>query len=574
MKKMTQAQFMRQLNDETREVFNDSLFDRKDSDTVNEIEKVIRSCVRHNKYYSIDVHDFYTITDYNEIYERLKRHELNRVKSNNQKVKEEIKERYDAIQLRDSDIFLIVVIYHIKINNIDPDTGKYPEKYLEVLIEVPRYVDKYYMRIYGNYYLAIYQIVDGSTYNNSQSTSKHPNVTLKTMFMATRIYRYQANLKCIKSDKDSGSTSLPVIYYDSRIFSKPVPIMKYLLTKYGYAKTLSLLKIIGISISDEEPEFNDNYIFKRHNVYISIPKFIYDNDVVSQSMVYTLYHSVEKTTKATDMYSIDFWLTSLGTDFNSATKEKGMDILDSLGYIYDISTKESIHLPEEDKKDIFRVIIWIIREFPNLRGKDNLDLSTKRIRLPEYQAALYAMRIAGNIGKKGNIGKSITLQDLEKAIYTQPEFLLKKISKDNLVNYRNSVNDLDSMSALKWSFKGVSGLGEGSSIPMNYRQVDKSYLGRLDLSAASSTDPGMTGTLCPLADIKNHSFSDFMEPNNWREETDKMIHEYMRLKGLRQLIEFQKDIGLSADEEREQYLNDSLEVYEKLFRPIRFIENE
>ena len=33
----------------------------------------------------------------------------------------------------------------------------------EVIIEVPRLVDKYYYRIGGNYFSAIYQIVDGST---------------------------------------------------------------------------------------------------------------------------------------------------------------------------------------------------------------------------------------------------------------------------------------------------------------------------------------------------------------------------------------------------------------------------
>lgn len=572
MEKMTQAKFIRQFNDKTREKFNESLFDRKDSDTVAEIEKVIRSCVRHNKYYSIDIHDFYTITDYDEIYDRLKKHELNRVKNNNQKIKTEIEEKYDTIQLKDSDIFLIVVIYHIKINTIDPDTGKYPEKYVEVLIEVPKIVDKYYIRIYGNYYLAIYQIVDGSTYNNSQSTSKHPNVTLKTMFMATRIYRYQETLKCVKGSEVNEPVS--TTYYDSRIFGKPVPVMKYLLARYGYTECLKMLKVVGIVVADKDISDQNHYTFKRHNVFISIPKYIFDNDTTSQSMVYTIYHSIEKNTKASDIHSQDFWLTSLGSNFNSVTKEKGLEILDSLDCIYDISTKESLHLPEEDKQDIFHVMIWIIREFPNLRGKDNLDLSTKRIRLPEYQAALYAMKIARSIYRTGNLGKSITLQDIEKAIYTQPELLLKRISKDSLVNYRNSVNDLDSMSALKWTFKGVSGLGDGSSIPMNYRKVDKSYLGRIDMDAASSTDPGMSGTICPLADIKNHSFSDFMEPNSWREETDQMIRDYMKMRGLKQMITYQKEeLGIHTSDEKENHLDESINNIEKLFRPIYYIED-
>ncbi|MDD3121896.1 MAG: hypothetical protein PHC62_00105 [Candidatus Izemoplasmatales bacterium] len=570
MKEMTQAQFIRQMNEKTREKFNDSLFERTDQDTINEIEKVVRSCERNNKYYTIKVHDFYTIRDYDEIYHRMKTHELNRIKSNNQKIRNEIEDRYDTIQLKDSDIFLIVVVYHLRINTIDELTGKYPEKYLEVLIQVPKIVDKYYIRVFGNHYLAIYQIVDGSTYNNSQSTSKHPNVTLKTMFMATRIYRYADTIRPLKS---CGSVEpISILYYDSRIFGKQVPVMKYLLAKYGYTDATTKLKIQTILINDYDIENPDYLTFKRHNVFVSVPKYIFANDVATQSMVYTIFHSIEKSTTSAEMHTQDFWLRSLGANFNSDTVEKGLEILDSLECIYDISTKESIHLPEEDKQDIFHVFIWIVREFPNLRGKDNLDLSTKRIRLPEYQSAIYGMKIARNIIRTGNIGKSIQITDLEKAVYTQPDFLIKKITKDSLINYRNSVNDLDSMNAIKWTYKGVSGLGDGSSIPDSYRKVDKSYIGRLDMDAAPSTDPGMSGTLCPLADIQNHSFSEFSEPNNWREETEQMMQDYMSLRGLKELITFQKELDMPVEEEKETHLDESINAMKKLFRPIYFIE--
>lgn len=58
-------------------------------------------------------------------------------------------------------------------------------------------------------------------------------------------------------------------------------------------------------------------------MYLSVfQKYIFDNDITSQSMVYTIYHSIEKNTKASDIHSQDFWLTSLGSNFNSVTKEK------------------------------------------------------------------------------------------------------------------------------------------------------------------------------------------------------------------------------------------------------------
>lgn len=573
MSKITQSQFIRKLNEDTREKFNDSLFNRTDEDTVREIEKVVRSCARSNKYYSISVHDFYTITNYGEIYERLKRHEINRVKSksNRQKIKSDIEERYASIQLKDSDIFLIVVIYHIKINTIDEKIGKCPEEFLEVLIEVPKIVDKYYFHIFGSHYLAVRQIVDGSTYNNTASTSKHPNVTLKTMFMATRIYRYTDT---IKTTKGVELETLKITYYDSRIFGKPVPIMKYLLAKFGLNKAFEMLKTETIMMTDYDIKDPTYYTFKKHEVFVSVPKYVFDNDIPTQSMVYTLLDSVEKNTNVIDLFDRNFWLTSLGTSFNSATAEKGLEILESLQCIYDLSTKESLRLPEEDKKDIFGVLIWIIREFPNLRGKDNMDLSSKRIRLAEYLAALYAMKVAKSIYRTGNYGKTVELSDIEKAIYTQPEFLLKKIMKDSLVNYRNSVNDLDSISALKFTYKGVSGLGDGSSVPSTYRKVDKSYLGRLDLDASSHSDPGMSGIICPLSKIKNNSFSDYQEPNNWRDEVEEMMQNYMKLRGLKELISFQESLGINTSEERKVHVETSLDVMKDLFMPIQFFDEE
>ena len=571
MKQLTQRQFIKEFNDKSRPQFNKQLFERSDEDSVRELEKVIRSCERHNKFYTIEVYDFYVITDYVEIYKRLREHELSRIKSNNTKARMAIEEKYDSIQLNDSEIFLVVVVYHTRVNTLDEKTGKYPEEYFEVLIEVPKIVDKYYIKLYGNYYLSIYQIVDGSTYNNSASTSKHPNVTLKTMFLATRIYRYQDTMKCIK---ECNSDSINVTYYETRIFGKPVPIMKYLLAKYGFIEALDMLKIVGIVISDKNPKDEEYYTVRKHNVYVSVIKYLYDNDVPTQSMMYTIVHSIEKTTTADDIYNQNFWLASLGGHFSTPTIEKGSEILESLYCIYDLSTKDSIHLPPEDKQDVFHVIIWIIREFPNLRGKDNLDLSTKRIRLSEYQAALYAMKISSSIHRASNYGKNISLADIKKFIYTQPEFLIKKVLKDTIKNYRNSVNDLDSFEALKFTFKGLSGLGDGSSIPSNYRKVDISYIGRLDMDSSSHTDPGMSGTICPLADIKNNSFSDFMEPNTWRQDTDEMIREYMSTYGLKQIMTLQKKLGVPEAEEKEELLSENLDMMKEMFKPMYIVDSK
>ena len=92
---------------------------------------------------------------------------------------------YNYINLKDSEVKLLIVNYFIQLKD--------KSEKLSVIIAVPKFVDKYYFKLYGNVYSPLYQIVDGSTYNNSTSNSKEHSVTLKTMFMPIRIYRKVTN---------------------------------------------------------------------------------------------------------------------------------------------------------------------------------------------------------------------------------------------------------------------------------------------------------------------------------------------------------------------------------------------
>ena len=188
---MNQAQFMREFNETHREDFNPELFERDNEEIVEAIRQVVESCQR-DKYYTLKLLNFKAIYDYEEIYNTLREHEEKRRKKNSK-----VDNSYDYINIRDTDIILIKLewlVRHNGIERIEEDgTTKevsYPEEVLEVLIAVPRFVRKYYFRLSGNYYNVIYQIVDGSTYNNSTaSQSKVDTVTMKTMFMPIRIFR-------------------------------------------------------------------------------------------------------------------------------------------------------------------------------------------------------------------------------------------------------------------------------------------------------------------------------------------------------------------------------------------------
>ena len=554
---MDQQELIRKFNDESRSSFNEKLFERSDDEIIQMLEKVILSCQR-SKYFTLKVQNFTVVEDYPTIMKMLREQES--IKSDS---KDKDFNRYDYIALKDSDIKLLVVDYYIAVKY--PKKENQREKTLRVLIMVPRFVDKYYFKIFGNYYCPKYQIVDGSTYNNANNTAKCQSVTFKSLFMATRIYRYIVDFKF-----ENTPTPVRGIYYNSSIFNKMVPVMKYILAKYSLLDTMNALGVPEFYVTDTNPNNDDWYTLKRYKVYLSMPKYIFDNDPVAQSLMYTVYLGISNKEYTADMlWKQIFWLKSLGESYNSKFPEKGMSVLESLESIYDIPTKESLRLPEEHKKNIYSVLIWIIREFSELRQKNNFDIGVKRLRLAEYIAALYAVKIAKGMFTFSDEGEKIQISQIEKRIFTFPDYLLKAISRDRIMVSKSNVNDLDAFGALKWTFKGISGLGDSkdSAIPSGYKQVHPTHLGRIDIDSSSPNDPGMSGMLCPMAKTYDNYFSDFSEPNNWRNDVRDMLNEYKKMKNLKQVYILQKEIGLVPDDTKLESIEETENIIEEKIMP-------
>lgn len=469
--------------------------------------------------------------------------------------------KYDFINLKDSDIKLLAIKYLIQVKD--------RAEILDVFIAVPRIVNKYYFRISGNIYSAMYQIVDGSTYNNSTSNSKKHNITLKCMFMPIRLNRILTSIQSTKGE------DIKTISYISRVFNKSLAVMKYILAKYGLYEGMKYMKIPDISITKYDIDDEYYYTFQKNdNIFINVPKVLFDGDHVVQSLIITIYKSITKNTTYEELFQNEFWLKSLGGEFNNYSVEKGLSVLDSLEGLYDIKIKEDLRLKPERKKNIYDILMWMFREFSNLKIKDNLDISTKKIRCAEYIASLYAMKISKGIyrilDKKG-----VQIESIRKAVYSDPMYLLGAISKCKLINYNNAVNDMDALVVLKCTYKGPSGLGEqnGTSIPLIYRSVHQSHLGRTDLDASSANDPGLSGSLCPLVKLYDSSFSDYQEPDFWEDEFAELTKTYKALVGRQEVINFNKKVFNDVDIEEEQIVNDSVNTFRKLISPITFVEN-
>lgn len=523
---ITQSQFMRLYNETHREDFNPIYFQRDNRDIIDCMKKVILSCER-DKYFTLKVLDMREIYDYEEIINLLRDYEeKNKKKSTKENT-------YDYININDSDIMLLEVKYFIRHNGIEinQETNEMvsnPWEILTVLIALPRFTKKYYFRLNGNYYSDIFQIVDGSTYNNitGGKNKKSQCNTFKTIFTPIRMYKIYKDLEDV-----TGEIVRHTMYTVNinMVFNTFTNCMFYLLANFGFYTCCDFLDIHCIKILDEPIMDGNYYNFQKNGIYISYPKYCYQDPMV-QAFAVALLDGINSEAKIDNLFDIRYWLVNLGASFKNASLDKGLFILDALDGTYDLITKEQIHLPDDLKADIYQILRWLMREFAYIRAKNNVDVSLKRYRIGEPIAAVYAKKIVTGLSRCADMGKKVTLHAVHKHINTIPMYVINNIiNMSNLIAYRDLVNDNDALTALKFTYKGISGLGEnGTSIQQSYRYVDTSHAGILDLDSSTNSDPGMSGTLCPLSKVyEGNSFSDYEEPHFWDEQFKRFQTEWI-----------------------------------------------
>ena len=574
---MNQREFISKFSDEYRDRFNPAFFERNEDEIITQLLNVIKSCERNNQYFTIKLDSYRVVENYEEINNILYNYyeDLTKNKSKNKKRDNQ----YEFINLNESDIKLLMVRYYVK--------DKSNEDYIDVIIAIPRIIDKYYFRINGIMRSTLFQIVDGSTYNNGTSNAKVPSITMKIIFMAARVTRYFNDLTTTAGE------NLKATYYHSRIFNKGIAAAKYIFAKFGYYGGMKFLGLDScVYITRTDPEANDMYTFKvSDGIFISTPKFLFDKNILLQSVIVTLYQNIIPNMPFESIFDPLYWVRSLGSEFSGGVErltdivnneeedvpdilDKGYSILDSFENIYDISTKASIRLPEEEKETTYHIIRWIMREFNALRIKDNLDISCKKIRFAEYIASLYAFKIARGIYRVSDLNKKASIINIRKAIRTDPNFLLNAICKSKMVSYRNMVSDMDSMQALKFTYKGVSGLGEDSnqSIPDIYRTIQPSHLGRVDLDASSDGNPGITGTICPFAPSYDGFFDEYEEPNTWNAEFAETMKEYKSACNLKEVFELQEKLLGEDKSEEIAAASEVIASMQQIIKPLVFAD--
>lgn len=560
---------LRKFSEDTREPFNDRFFIRRDEDLVKEVEKVILSWQREHGFI-LRVLNFTLVEDPAEIEKLVYENEM-------EKNKGKIDPSLEYINLKETNTMLLIVHYYIEIfSNTGANKDKKTKDTMKVLILLPRIVDQYFYKIDGIMYNTCYQIVDGSIYNNSDKENpKSELVAFKTGRPIRIIRHLDKQMKCY-----DGEPILCCVIYTSLVDGKPSYAMRYIFAKMGLNDGLAFMNIrnnIFILREKDLPEDKEKYYILNpaNDIFLAVPRMIFDNDLIVQSAIGTICKSISPTATYESIFTVDYWLSVLSGSYQAKVDlAAARSDLTNIETFYDIKTRELLHLPIEDKATIYNILFWIMKEFPELRARDNTDMYYKRLKDPsEYVALLFASKLSTAVMELSKMRKNnLTIDNIKKRIYTKPTIILQFIKKDSLINMNNRVNDNDAFIALKASYKGVSGIGEKSkkSIADRYRNVTVSQAGVVDMTASSATDPGMTTLLCPMGDLQEDGyFYSYNEPNGWENAYDKLLSDYYNLHSMKQAIEVEDGLTNRNSYLEKHMVIESMEIIKKMIEPYR-----
>lgn len=554
--------------------FNSKLFERDHNEIIEELKKIIISCERYANI-KIHVRGFAVIEDYQTIKDIQAEVHSTIVRARNKHIKEN---PYKCIDLDRSDVVVMVVSYYVEDSYGNSDI-------INTLIYVPIFIDKYYVRINGVKSSPLLQVVEGASYNKVAGKKKDNNsVTAKTIFGPIAMYN--------NPDKHSLTTihneNLDCTIYTVSIHGKFDTVCIYLLGKLGLFDTIKFLELEHVMIHSDDWEYDPEHWYTflfGANIYVSVPKILYDKDTVTQSLIGSISIYMKNSTKLCDIIDKKFWITKMAKNFNFNTISKGYSALQNAEQLLDLSTQEHLKLPEEDKESIYHILRWMMREFDNLLLKSNLSVKGKRIRLAEYLASLYTKKLAKGIRRIIDKDKT-TVDDIRTAINLDPNYLTKYISNCTIVDNMDLPNDDDGKLGIKFSMKGPSGLGGEDDndnvysknkrggkakssvsstykIPNQFRHVDLSHIGVFDLFSSPKSDPGLGGILCPMLNLHDNKYLyDFEEPNAWRDYYQGLLSELEFIKRKDELLSFKNTINTDKTKIN-VYIEDKVKVFKE-----------
>lgn len=404
---------------------------------------------------------------------------------------------------------LSLVKVHIRVNFEEDEK-------IVVELYVPKLVDDFFFYLNGSTYFPIFQIIDRGTYTTKRQ------FTLKTMLLPLSFKTdINSNLIC---ENDSSYENTPMIF-NLNIFNATVNPLLYYYSKMGYNETFEFFGIteyFNFYQVDTKEDLNQileidpstERVFKITNkLFIGVDTEWMSSSTDNESLAVTVVNSFNKV-KISDLEADDtiFWLKRLSKYFTksqSKLEEKGAKILNSFEGIVEGRTQKNLaYLPPEYSENTYNIVKWMMTNYSELSAVDNMDLTTKRIRISEYIIHGLLLKYSDNRYRLINSRKKTQKSMVGIFKYLSPMYIINQLVKNELLHYSNNCNQHDLFTAaLKWTITGRQAAGNKSDIGLQYRGLHPSYLGRIGLSNASAGSPGTTGMFTPFAETDGQYFT-------------------------------------------------------------------
>lgn len=447
------------------------------------------------------------------------------------------KDRYDYKFIHDTRVGKLTIFVEVSIKETNKETGEtYMHKYpIKKVILIPLKDENGEFYIKGKHYYMIYQIVEKSTYTSNSSVVLKSLMPVSVKRNITEVDEVTDNLTDEElsaigidcKDSEDNFYSLPVYYIF--VLRKEIPVMLFYLSK-GIDYALDFLGMNGIiTFVPKLPEKKKDY---KKYIYFQISKKCYLCCIRSLFNEYTYVRSVvggllnvtSNRTTIESLHDPKVWIKKIAVPNNY---EKGKDILKFFNRLCDETTKKILKVHPYHRHNIYTILRWMMMQFNELRMKDNLDLSTKRLRDNEYIASLLTYELSRRLNRILSFGDKATIDNYRELFKFPGDILIQKMHSSGVLRFNDNVNDMSFFSKFKYTNKGPHALGSKNqnNISIQYRGIHPSHLSQIDIFVCGNSDPGTSGMLSPFSNLESFYFDNSNEEDGMLYNINESLKE-------------------------------------------------
>ena len=432
----------------------------------------------------------------------------------------------------------------------DDGTTKLMTKRYTKNILIPLKDEDGYYTLKGKRYILMYQLVDSTTYSTSNSVVLKSIMPIPLKRKVKHIY-----------DVDRNPFTVPI--YSTTIFKNEINMMLLFFAKMGFIESLMYLSVDRvITVTESLGEDLDSYIYFKvnQNLFIRANRFAFDESAEVRSIVGMMMDCMNNRTLITEVVDNNFWLEKLGNQQNiqqpAFKRAKARNLLLSADRMMDMTTRRVLNIAPDHKDSMYSALRWMFMNYNDLKSKQIMDITNKRLRDNEYIASLMTTELSRSLYRimsKVRKPQSRSLNTLEELFSFRGDILINNLYNSGLFKYDDVVNDMDFWNKLKYTIKGPNSQGSSSSgktIATCQRGIDPSFVGRIDLNVVGNSDPGSTGILTPFIQTNGLNISDKREPEGKQFELLKIIEEAVKNENT-----YIENFGIETYEEYSELIN-------------------